>query len=100
MSLPLHKPDKPHALLLRAALLGLAATALNSCTPECTVCSGNGYVRLEGGAPLPVKGNPTAPKERIEACPECEATGKAWGLGSPRSRQDIDRSTLKTLHVF
>ncbi len=93
--------DGLHRLLFKAGLLGLAATTLSSCIlPECTACNGNGYVQLEGGAPLPMSSKPAAPKERIGWCPECDATGKMWGFGSVRAEKDIDRSKLKTLRVY
>ncbi len=95
------KTDRQRSLLVKAGLLSLAATALSSCIgPECTACNGNGYVRLEGGAPLPVNSQPAAPEERIGWCPECDATGKMWGFGSPRAEKDIDRSKLNTLRVY
>ncbi len=101
MNLSPQKTDRRRDLLFKAGLLALATTTLSSCIlPECTACNGNGYVQLEGGAPLPMSSKPAAPEERIGWCPECDATGKVWGLGSPRAEKDIDRSKLKTRRVY
>ncbi len=101
MNLTPQNADRRRRLLFKAGLLCLAATALSSCIfPECAACNGNGYVRLEGGAPLPADSKPAAPEERIGCCPECDATGTLWGFGSPRAEKDIDRSKLKTRRVY
>ncbi len=101
MNITPQNTDRLRVLLVKAGLLCLASTALSSCiVPECTACNGNGYVRLEGGAPLPMDSQPSATEERIGWCPECDATGKVWGFGSPRAEKDIDRSKLKTRRVY
>ncbi len=102
MNTTVSNTDKRCSLFFRSGLLALAATALSSCcfAPTCTVCNGNGYVLLEGGAPVPADSKPAAAEERIEGCPECDTTGKAWAVGSPREKKDIDRSKLKTLRVY